>query len=442
VIRFDPEPRELRGTRATVLDAAKAAIEAIDPEGAVARSLRRAGGALRVDERFLELDCFRRAHVFAFGKAAAPMARASLAALDGLEVDGVLVAPREESVAPLRCLTGAHPVPDERSCIAGRALLEAAARVEPDDLVLVLVSGGASAMVESPAADLTLADIQETTALLLRAGATISQLNAVRKHLSSFKGGRFAEALQRAGCIVTRIVSDVIGSPLDVIASGPMVPDASTFAEALDALGRLPVPRTVREHLERGSRGGIPETPKKGEVFDRQLLRVVADGALAAEGARAALARKGVSAQLVSTCVEGEAREVGARLVEDARALPPRHALIYAGETTVTVRGDGRGGRNQELALAAAQAMQEDDGLVLLSLGTDGIDGMSDAAGALVDGKTLRRGRALGLSEEDALARNDSGSYLAAVGDALFCGPTGTNVGDVAVVMRAAQATG
>lgn len=439
MIRFDPEPRELRGARATALAAAKAAIEAIDPESAVARSLRRAGGTLRVDERFLELDCFRRVHVFAFGKAAAPMARASLAALDGLDIDGVLVAPREERVAPLRCLTGAHPVPDERSCIAGRALLDAAARVEPDDLVLVLVSGGASAMVESPAADLTLADIQETTALLLRAGATISQLNAVRKHLSSFKGGRFAEGLQRAGSIVTRIVSDVIGSPLDVIASGPMVPDASTFADALEALGGLPVPRPVREHLERGSRGGIPETPKKGEVFDRQLLRVVADAALAAEGARAALERAGVAAQVSSTQVEGEARDVGARMVQEGRQLQRGAALVYAGETTVTVRGDGRGGRNQELALAAAMAMEREDerGLVLLSIGTDGIDGMSDAAGGLVDAGTIRRARELGLSAEDALQRNDSGSYLAQVGDALRCGPTGTNVGDVMVVLRA-----
>jgi glycerate-2-kinase len=243
-----------------------------------------------------------------------------------------------------------------------------------------------------------------------------------------------------AGAVLSLVISDVVGDDLSVIASGPMVPDPSTFSDAMAVLDEYSihgeVPAAVVEHLIAGVAGEIDDTPDGGTVFDRQSISLVATAADAAIGAAQRARQLGWEPTVVTTTLTGEAREVAARVAAESRDMSAGQILIYAGETTVTVVGDGSGGRNQELALAASIELAGDDGVVLLSGGTDGIDGMSDAAGGLVDGHTEHRGRALGLDSAAYLARNDSNTYLASVGDVIVTGPTGTNVGDVLLVAR------
>jgi glycerate 2-kinase len=428
-MRFELGPHRHSRHRLELLRIAGVALDAVDPGEAVRRALggddfARFGGAL----------------VLGFGKAAVGMGREVVALLGDMPVRGVLVSNAPEPVPPLIVLEGSHPVPDEKSSTAGMRVLELAREADRRDLVLVLISGGGSALVVVPAAGLALADLRETNALLLRSGATITEVNTVRKHLSAIKGGRLAEAASAAAAIVTVVISDVVGNPLDAIASGPTVPDPTTYADALAILNayglRGRVPESVVGHLEAGAEGAVPETPTGGPVFDRQVIAVAADARLAAEAAADAAARAGISARIVTTELEGEAREVARRVVADADTLEEGAMLVYAGETTVTVTGDGTGGRNQELALAASVELAGRDDLVVLALGTDGIDGVTRAAGAFGDGSAVMRGRALGLDAARHLVRNDSHPFLATIGDVVVTGATGTNVGDLVLVWR------
>jgi hydroxypyruvate reductase len=427
--RFDVESHRHDPRRLQLLDIAGAALDAVDPGEAVRRALRGH-----------DLSGFDAAVVLGFGKAAVGMGRAALALLEGLSVRGVLVTNVPEPVRPLEVLAGSHPVPDDKSEAAGRRVLELARDAGARDLVLVLVSGGGSALVAVPAAGLTLEDLQETNSLLLRSGATIAEVNTVRKHISAIKGGRLAGAASAAAAIFTIVISDVVGNPLDAIASGPTVPDPTTFGDALAVLDtygvRTQVPASVVGRLEAGAAGAVAETPSGGAVFDRQAIAVAADARLAADAAAAAAGRVGIPARVVTTELEGEAREVARRIVEDGGALEAGDMLVYAGETTVTVTGDGTGGRNQELALAAAIELAGRDDLLVLALGTDGIDGMTQAAGSFGDGSAVARGAAQGLEAADHLARNDSHPFLSAVGDLVVTGATGTNVGDLILVWR------
>ncbi len=365
--------------------------------------------------------------VAAFGKASVAMATGLSEAIGDLPADGVIVAP-QPSGGPWPVVVGGHPTPTEGSVRGGTAILSLARSAGPEHLLVCLVSGGGSALVEVPAAGLTLPDLVASNDLLLRAGADIVQINTVRKHLSAIKGGRLAEAAERAA-LLTLILSDVVGDPLDVIASGPTVPDPTTYADALavverfDLARRLPSP--VLGHLRAGAAGVFPETPKT--AHPHQHLRLVGNGAKAARAAAEAVGRVGSSARVVTTTLTGEAREAGPKA---ATAPVDTDVGVYAGETTVTVRGNGRGGRNQEAALAAAIAIAGTDA-VFLAAGTDGIDGPTDAAGAVVDGGTVARGAAAGLDAAEHLERNDSYRYLAATGDLLITGPTGTNVADL-----------
>jgi hydroxypyruvate reductase len=311
---------------------------------------------------------------------------------------------------------------------------------------LPLLSGGASALTPAPVAGLTLADLQITTDQLLRAGATIGELNAVRKHLDRLKGGQLARLVAPAP-VAALILSDVVGDPLDVIASGPTAPDPTTYAMAWQILEQRGVqtqlPAAVRAHLQRGREGMLPETPKPGDpLFARVTNTLVGSNRLAALAAVTAAEQLGYRALLLTTFVEGEAREVArvaAALAKGVRQhgdpLPAPACLVWGGETTVTVRGHGRGGRNQELALAAALALEGLPGVALMALATDGTDGPTDAAGALVDGTTIGAARSLGLDPVAALANNDAYPLLEAVGALLLTGPTGTNVNDLLVVL-------
>ena len=424
--------------RMEMLAAAEAALAAVQPEEAIARATMKDDRSIRIGARRVVLADYERAVILGFGKASVPMGRAALRLLEGMDVTGVLVSPAPEDVEGLDVVAGTHPLPDERSLEGGRRILEAAHSVGENDLAVVLISGGGSSVVAAPARGLSLDDLQTTTTLLLRCGATITELNAVRKHISAVKGGRLAEALISAKAIVTLILSDVIGDPLDVVASGPTVADPSTFADALAVLDkyklRNSVPPAVKLHLEAGAALLIPDTPKSS--FGRQMISIVADAGIAARAACDAAQRNPGPAHVGTTELEGEAREVALDLVAAGDKLDPGETLVYAGETTVTVSGSGRGGRNQELALAASIALNGRDDLIILALGTDGIDGMSQSAGAFADGSAVKRGKLLGLDAADHLKRNDSHPYLTAIGDTVNGGPTGTNVGDLILVRR------
>jgi hydroxypyruvate reductase len=334
-----------------------------------------------------------------------------------------------------------HPVPDERSETAGRAALALAARVAPHERLVVLLSGGASALMAVPAPGLTLAHKQDVTARLLARGADITALNTVRKHLSAIKGGRLAA--ECGGELMAWALSDVVGDDLSVIASGPTVPDATTLLDARQVLQRFgPIvdyPGPVRAHLERAEPSA--ETPKAGDpVFDRAETTVIGSARLSLDGAAGAARERGYRVMIRQTPVVGEARDAAREHAEWLIGLPelPNPAqpicILSSGETTVTVKGRGRGGRNQEFALALAPWLSRGP-LVAASVGTDGVDGPTDAAGAYVDGTTIPRANDLGLDWRVALDANDAWTFFASLGDLIRTGPTGTNVGDVQVVL-------
>jgi hydroxypyruvate reductase len=339
-------------------------------------------------------------------------------------------------------------LPDARSLEAGRRAAEFLRAGGATDLVLVLVSGGASALAVLPRASLSLDALRATTDLLLRAGAPIGELNTVRKHLDLLKGGGLVRLAAPARLVVL-LLSDVVGDDPSVIASGLTVPDPTTYADAMEVLARRGLrdsaPPAVREVLARGARGEEPETLKPGEALARLAsTAVIARGATAVEAAAARAAALGFTPHVLGTGVEGEARAVGRAMAELLGAtaqgrgpVRPPAALLWAGETTVTVRGHGRGGRNQEVALAAARALADIPGVCLAALGTDGTDGPTDAAGALVDGSTAGRARAAGLDLERALAENDAYPVLDALGALIRTGPTGTHVNDLGIALAA-----
>ena len=334
-----------------------------------------------------------------------------------------------------------HPVPDARGLAASGRLLEVARSAGEDDLVLFLVSGGGSALTPAPAPPITLAEKQEVTRLLLASGAAIGELNAVRKHLSVFKGGQLARAASPA-TVLTLALSDVIGDPFDVIASGPTAPDPTTFADALEVLARRGlsgrVPPSVARRLEAGRAGEIRETPKPGDpLFDRVTNVVVGNNALVTDAAAATARRLGYRTDLTTRELQGEARDVAREFVARARRLPPPACLIAGGETTVTVRGPGKGGRCQEFALAAALELEPTDRLTILAAGTDGTDGPTDATGAIVDAGSIARGSAAGADARRALADNDAYRFLRASDDLLVSGPTRTNLLDLYVAVSA-----
>ena len=335
-----------------------------------------------------------------------------------------------------------HPLPTEGSVAAARRALDLARTADRDGLLVVLISGGASAMMALPVDGVTLAEKQTTVKLLLTRGADIHQLNTVRKHLSAIKGGQLAAASRAR--VATLAISDVIGDDLSIIASGPTVADATTYAAALQVLdergGRSSYPTAVVQHLERGAAGSVPETPKPGDSrLAHSTARVVGNRFTAVDGARSAAEALGYRVHVIDDPVTGEARAAGPTLLRAARASMDsagKRCIIAAGETTVTVTGSGTGGRNQELALAMLPQLHAlGDEVVAASVGTDGIDGPTDAAGAVVDSTSPARAAAAGLAAEAYLADNNSYAFFDALDDLIRTGPTGTNVGDLQIIL-------
>ena len=382
------------------------------------------------------------------------MGEAALQILDGRVHAGVVVtkyghgSKKNAFVKPIIVLEAGHPVPDEAGRAAAQKIIDLLQHAEENDLVICLISGGGSALLTLPAEGISLTDLQDMTNVLLRCGASIHELNTIRKHLSQVKGGQLARWAAPA-TIVSLVVSDVVGSALDIIASGPTVPDNTSWADAWAVVERHTLidvlPERVEARLQGGLRGYLPDTPKPGDViFERTQTLIVADNALAAEVARQKAVELGFNSAILTTYLEGRAREVakvvvalGREMIASDRPVLSPACLIQRGETTVTIRGSGMGGRNQELALAAAlilKRLSEGDRLIIVSLATDGTDGPTDSAGAIVDSTTVLRGKAQGLDAGRSLADNDSYRYLEAVDDLLVTGPTRTNVNDLVFV--------
>ncbi len=405
--------------RRLLLDAFLAGIAGVDPEIATQRAAQR-----------LDFSNARRVIVIAAGKASVAMARGMASVVEPSA--GVIVGP-EAVDAPLPVIVGGHPVPTEGSVIGAHRVLGLARSAGPDDVVVCLISGGASALLAGPAEGLSLGDLRDTNRVLLSCGADITEMNAVRKHLSSIKGGHLSAAAERSR-LVTLVLSDVVGDPLDVIASGPTTPDPTTYADAMTVVDRYGlrdrVPGRVLAHIERGCAGEVPETPC--EPHPRHEVEIIGSGTMAAEAAATFVRSMGLSARIVATGHTGEAREAAVTALEAPSEAG--EVLIFAGETTVTVAGSGRGGRNQESALAAAIEI-EGRPITFLAGGTDGTDGPTNAAGGVVDGGTVGRGRAVSVDAVASLQNNDAHTYLAATDDLIVTGPTGTNVADLWFVL-------
>jgi glycerate 2-kinase len=405
----------------------------------------RAADAGRLTRDALEqhpLPSERPVTLIAVGKAAAAMTRAAVDVLGPRLRSGVVIAPSLVALDDrLRAIVGEHPQPGAGSLEAGRAALATARQLYADDRLLVLLSGGASSLMALPADGLTLDDKRDATGVLLRAGADITALNAVRKHLSAIKDGRLAAAC--AGVTTTFAVSDVVGNDLSVIGSGPTVPDRTTFADALAVIdrfgGRAAYPENVVRRIADGHAGLHEDTPKPGGRGLRSHATVIGSRDDAMRGAAGEAEARGFRTFVLRPAIVGEARASGARFVTDALQLASANAgpvcVIASGETTVTVRGSGRGGRNQELVLAAAPVLPGTSSAVVASIGTDGVDGPTDAAGALADTTTLERARRRGIAPQAFLDRNDSYAFFAELGDLIQTGPTGTNVGDLQILL-------
>ena len=431
--------------RRVLIDVLAAALAAVEPGEAVRRALRVDSDGFVLNDRRYPFARWRRAVVIGAGKASAPMAAAVEDVLGGgLPIEGSVTV-RYGHTAPtrdVRIREAGHPMPDAAGVSSTRAIADLLETVDEGDLVICVISGGGSALLTLPAEGISLGDLQQTTDALLRSGATINEVNVVRKHLDAVKGGGLAR-LAAPAQLITLVLSDVVGNPLDAIASGPTVPDTSTFSAACAVFDRYAlwdrVPSSVAERLREGTAGRLVDTPKPGDpLFARSQSVIVGSNLLACEAAAHAASLAGFNTLVLTTCVEGEAREAGRVLAAilrevDASGHPlERPACVVAGgETTVTVRGNGRGGRNQELALAAAFALRGLNEVLLASVGTDGSDGPTDAAGAWVDGSTLDRAAALGLDPSAALANNDSYAFFDASGSLIRTGPTNTNVNDL-----------
>jgi hydroxypyruvate reductase len=401
-----------------------------------------------VEGRRYDLDGCDRVLVVGAGKAVAPMAKA-LEDLLGDRIAAGLLVVKDGHGLPLRKIRiqeASHPVPDERGVAGTLEILKLLEGARERDLVNCLISGGGSALLIAPSEGIGVADKQATTKNLLACGATIHEINTIRKHLSRAKGGQLARAAHPAA-VLSLILSDVVGDDLDVIGSGPTVPDPSSFQDTLEIFKRYEIwnriPDSVRQRVIQGVKGALAETPKPGDPAFERCAQVLVGSCLRALTAAAYTAeRLGYQKLILSSKVEGEAREVakafsaiGKEILSSGQPVQPPACVLIGGETTVTLQGDGRGGRNQEFVLASAIALDGTDRVVLLAGGTDGTDGPTDAAGAVADGLTVRRAKGMGMDPHAFLKRSDSYHFFKPLDDLIITGPTRTNVMDVYMLL-------
>lgn len=439
--------------REYLLDIFRSAIKAADPYDAVMKRVRRAGSRMMLQGRIYDLDNFHRIIVVGAGKATAPMARAVEEILEERIDDGIVVVKHgyTDLLRRIRQIEGGHPLPDSNGVRGTKCVMDLVNRADERTLVVCLLSGGASSLLVSPIDDLSLEDKRIVTEVLLKAGATIDEHNAVRKHLSNIKGGRLAE-LAHPATVITLVLSDVIGNRLDVIASGPTVPDSTTFKDAIGVIQKYGleerIPVTAMKILEDGLRGKFRDTPKGGENFFEKTKTVIVAGIREAlDASKEKALALGFRAEVVTAELQGDVREAARYLA--SRAIAEKDAiksgdtprcLLSGGETTVAVKGSGLGGRNQELALAVAIEIDGRSGITFLSGGTDGTDGPTDAAGAIVNGETIALATQYGMDAASYLKDNDSYHFfqrldaLSAERHHLITGPTRTNVMDLQII--------
>jgi len=404
----------------------------------------------KIEKEKLRIEGYEKVVVVGGGKAGAAMAITLEQMLGERLTEGIVNIPKgtmpEISPRKIKLVAAGHPIPDESGMEGTRRMVELVSGLGQRDLVICLISGGGSALMPLSAEGITLSQLQEVTLLLLKSGATIQEVNAVRKHLSAVKGGQLARAAYPAR-MVSLIISDVVGDRLDTIASGPTYPDPTTYSDALSVLKKYKlkekVPPRIIVHLINGVKGVIPETPKVGEeCFQNAYYKIIASNADALAAAAEVGRAHGLNVHILTTTMQGEARQVGEYLshvtrevYETERPIPRPALLLLGGETTVTVKGEGIGGRNQELVLSTALGIAGLKTTTIVSFSTDGIDGPTDATGAVADGFTIQRAEQLGLDPSCYLENNDSYHFFKELGDLLITGPTGTNVMDVTALM-------
>jgi len=439
-----------QSARRFALDALEGALTAVDPYGCLLAKVRVRNGQIRSGECSVPLANVNRILILAVGKAAVPMMTAMTLLLRNFRVNGILVAPKDQYIPPfgdsIEVFRSGHPVPDLDGLAASQETERTVGMMGKDDLLICLVSGGASAMLPAPAKGITLQDKKRVTDELVKSRATIHEINTVRRHISSLKGGQLVR-LSRASKILSLIISDVPGNILPDIASGLTVEDPTTFKDAMEVLQEHDlwsrVPRSVVSHLMIGARGGIPETPKPGDpIFKRVSNIIIADNRAACIAAKRLLATNKIPTKILTSSAETEARSMGKLLAAIATAsklhndpINKTGAIIIGGETTVEVKGSGLGGRSQETVLSAVEGIAGLNGTVIAALGTDGIDGNSVAAGALIDGRTAQRAKRKRVDPKSFLTRNDSFRFFRRLNDNLITGRTGTNVGDLYLLL-------
>jgi len=424
------------------------AVNAVLPETLIKNQIKLVNSQLNIIDRKFHLDKFRNIYVIGGGKASGLMALALEKILGNLIKKGVIAVKDHtgRKYELIKIIKASHPIPDQNSVQAAKEIEEIAKNAGENDLVIALISGGASALVSYPIKPLTLTDKQNVTNILLKSGASIHEINTIRKHLSGIKGGQLAKKVDPA-TLITLIISDVVGDDLSFISSGPTVPDKTSFQDCMSIIEKYELhdklPVKVIEHLKKGISGLIPDTPKSNDkVFSKVHNLLIGNNRIAAFEAAKKAKSMGFNTILLTTLLQGEAREIAKFLVSIAKEvkksdLPVKKpaCIIAAGESTVTIKGTGKGGRNQEMALAAAIELDNIDGITFLSAGTDGIDGFTDAAGAIVDGKTISKSKQLGLSPMKYLKNNDSYNFFAPLDDLIIIGQTYTNVMDLQILI-------
>lgn len=434
------------GRRADALALLEAGIEAVLPQNVIRNSIRLDGDVLDVKGRKYDLSHYRHIYVAGGGKAAGTMA-VELEKLLGRHITSGIVNDRygvDVKTRTIKVNHAGHPLPTEDGMRGVKEMLDMLSYAGPDDLVIFLISGGGSALLPYPAKDIDLDDKIKLTDLLLKGGARIAEMNAVRKHISAIKGGQLIRYVNGA-TVIGLIVSDVAGDDIGFIASGPTAPDATTYEDAIQVLKKYDIydsaPASVKSHLVSGARGELPETPKPGDaMFERVYNIVMAGNIIALEAVAKKASGLHYRPLILGSCIIGESREAGLVLsgisrecLKSGNPVEPPAAIISGGETTVTIKGKGKGGRNQELVLGFLQSYMR--GITIVSADTDGIDGVTDACGAIADCTTLERAQKKGLSIADALKENASYDFFKALDDLIVTGPTGTNVSDIRIIL-------
>jgi len=442
------ESKTISAMRKDAVEIFYKALKAVQPGAAIKRHCKFDGKTLFIGHRSYHLARYKNLYILGTGKATAPMAGAIEDIIDE-KITGGIITVKFSHVADLKrinLIEAGHPIPDENGIRGASAILNLAKNVKEDDLILCLISGGGSALLPFPCDGITLKNKQDTINILLSCGATIHEINTIRKHISKIKGGRLAQAVYPA-TLVTLILSDVVGDDLDVIASGPTVPDSSSFYDCKNIFRRYniidKIPKNILNHIESGISGEIDETPKPHDsVFNRTYNLIIGSNVESLMSAKEKAENIGYNVLILSSMIEGETRfiaqvhgAIAREIIKTGNPLPLPACILSGGETTVTISGNGLGGRNQEFALSASIDISGKKNIVMLSGGTDGTDGPTDAAGAFSDTFTLKRAEKLGLDPYRFLANNDSYHFFQKLGDLFITGPTNTNVMDLRIVL-------